>query len=93
MVTVVAKVVANKNSIEAVKAELLKLVAPTRKEAGCIEYRLHQDNTDPATFIFYENWESMEHLGQHMESPHFKAYIAAVDGLVADKTVHLMTEL
>jgi len=43
-ITVVAKVVAKKVDVEAVKTELLKLILPTRKEGGCIEYRLHQDN-------------------------------------------------
>ena len=90
-VTVVAKVVANPDSIESVKSELLKLIAPTRKEYGCIEYRLHQDHADPAVFIFYENWENLACLEQHMNSAHFKSYIAAVDGLIAEKVVHKMT--
>ena len=37
-VTVVAKVTAKSDAIEAVKTELLKMIAPTRKENGCIEY-------------------------------------------------------
>ncbi len=91
-VTVVAKVTAKKEAVEAVKAELLKMVAPTRAEEGCLEYRLHQDNADPAVFIFYENWRDMACLERHMASPHFQAYVAAVGDLLADKAVHLMTE-
>ena len=93
LLTVVAKVVVNKDSIEVVKAQLLKLIAPTRKEAGCIEYRLHQDDDDPAVFIFYETWESLACLEQHMNSPHFKDYISAVDGKIAEKVVHKMTAI
>lgn len=92
-VTVVAKVVAKKDSVEAVEAEVLKLVAPTRQEEGCIEYRLHRDNDDPALFVFYENWENRACLDRHMNSAHFRNYIAAVDGLIADKIVYLMTEI
>lgn len=91
IVTVVAKVAAKKESAERVKSELLKLVAPTRKEEGCIEYRLHQDNDDPAVFIFYENWESEACLGRHMTSDHFKAYVSATDGLIEEKVVHKMS--
>ncbi|MEM9449380.1 MAG: antibiotic biosynthesis monooxygenase, partial [Cyanobacteria bacterium P01_E01_bin.6] len=29
--------------------------APPR--AGCIQYDLHEDNENPAHFVFYENWE------------------------------------
>ena len=92
-VTVVAKVVAKQDAIEAVKAELLKMIAPTRREEGCLEYRLHQDHEDPALFVFYENWESPACLERHMDSAHFKEYLAAAGSLIADKAVHLMTEI
>ena len=92
-ITVVAKVVAKSNAVDAVKAELLKMIAPTRQEQGCIEYRLHQDNDNPAVFTFYENWKDQACLEQHMSSQHFQAYVAAVGDLLADKTVFKMTEI
>jgi len=92
-VTIVAKVTAKSDQIEAVKAELLKMIAPTRHENGCIEYRLHQDNDNPEIFIFYENWESAACVERHMNSQHFKAYVAAVGDLIADKVVYKMTEI
>ena len=92
-VTVVAKVTAKTDSIEAVKTELLKMIAPSPKENGCIEYRLHQDNNNPAVFVFYENWMDISYLEQHMKSQHFLAYVAAVGDLIADKIVHKMTEI
>ncbi len=93
VVTVVAKVTAKSDAIEIVKAELIKMLAPTRQEEGCIEYRLHQDSENPAAFVFYENWENLKCLEQHMNSAHFQAYVAAVGDLIADKTVHKMTEI
>jgi quinol monooxygenase YgiN len=91
--TVVAKVVAKKNSVDLVKTELQKLIVPTKKENGCIEYKLHQDTVDPSMFIFYETWESQAFLEQHMSSDHFKNYIRAVDGMIAEKIVHLMNQI
>ena len=93
IVTVVAKVTAKSESIEAVKVELLKLIEPTRRENGCIEYRLHQDNDDPSVFVFYENWQSLACLEQHMNSQHFQSYVTAVGNLITDKVVHKMTEI
>lgn len=90
-VTVVAKVVAKRESAEVVRRELLGLIAPTRNEEGCIEYRLHRDDRDPAVFIFYETWESEARLAAHMESAHFKRYVRAIDGMLEEKTVHIMT--
>ena len=92
-ITVVARLVARKEAVAVVKTEALKMVAPTRQEAGCLEYRLHQDNEDPTLFIFYENWESLACLEQHMNSAHFQSYVAAVGNLLAEKVVHKMTEI
>ncbi len=92
-VTVVAKVVAKQEAVEAVKAELLKLIEPTRQEEGCISYTLHQDNTDPALFIFYETWESDAHLDRHMKTDHFTRFVAAVDGLLSELAVHRLTRI
>lgn len=92
VITVVAKLAIKEGHLEAVHAELLKLIEPTRQENGCLEYRLHQDNNDPAVFIFYENWQNMACLESHMRSPHFNAYVAAVDGKL-DKEVNLLTEV
>lgn len=92
-VTVVAKVVAREDAIESVKAALLKLVAPTRQEEGCLEYRLHQDNDNPALFLFYENWKSLSCLEQHMKSDHFRNYCAAVEGKLVKKVVNKLTEI
>ncbi|QXE89024.1 antibiotic biosynthesis monooxygenase [Geomonas subterranea] len=92
-VTIVAKLTAKNDCIEAVKAEVIKMLAPTRQEQGCIEYRLHQDSTDPAVFVFYENWKDQAAFEQHMDSAHFKAYVAALSDKIADKTVHRMTEM
>jgi len=91
--TVVATVVAKRECIDEVRRELLGLVPPTRDEAGCISYTLHQDNDDPAVFIFHETWESEEALARHMGTPHFAAYLAAVAGKIADKVVHRMSRI
>lgn len=93
MLTVIAELIVKEESIETVKTELLKLVEPSRLEEGCIEYRLHQDNDDPKVFIFFEILENLTCLERHMESPHFKNYIASVDGMIAEKYVHKMTRI
>jgi quinol monooxygenase YgiN len=92
-VTIVARVVARPDVVESVKAELLKLVGPTRQESGCVEYSLHQDIDNPALFLFYETWENPESIEKHLNSEHFRAYVAALDGLLEEKIVHRMTRI
>ena len=58
--TIVANITAKPDKIELVKYELMKLIPITLAEEGCIQYDLHQDNDNPAHFMFYENWESRE---------------------------------
>ncbi len=89
--TIIAKLVAKKESIDVVKSELLKMIAPTRKESGCINYCLHQDNDDPAVFAYYENWESSASFEAHKSSDHYKAYVMALEGLIEEKVVSKMT--
>ena len=92
-ITIVATVIAKPEAIEPVKRELLQLVELTRKEIGCIGYTLHQDNENPAIFLFYETWQDHASLQAHMNSDHFIRYVSAVEGLIADKIVHKMTRL
>lgn len=60
--TIIGRVEAHVDKVKLVKTELLKLITPTLKEAGNIQYDLHQDNDNPAIFLFYENWENRPHI-------------------------------
>lgn len=90
VLTIMAHIEAKPEQIELVKSELLKLIEPTRKEAGCINYDLHQDRDRPEIFKFYENWESRALWQTHMGSAHLKDYVKAVDGAVVDFVVNEM---
>ena len=91
--TIVANIHAKANKVDLVKAELLKLIATTRAETGCLQYDLHQDNENPAHFVFYENWESRALWQTHMGAPHLAAYMVATDGAVDAFTLNEMTIL
>lgn len=91
--TIVANIKANPDKVELVKAELLKLIDITRVEEGCINYDLHQDNENPAHFVFYENWESRDLWQTHMKNKHLADYMNATEGAVAEFTVNEMTKI
>ena len=90
---VVANIHANPDKIDLVKTELEKLISITRAEKGCIQYDLHQDNENPAHFLFYENWESRELWQIHMNAPHLAAYMEATEGAVAEFTLNEMSRI
>ncbi len=83
-VTVLARFKAKPGLEEQVKGEILSLVAPTRAEAGCINYDLHRSPADPALFILYENWVSMKDLEDHLAMPYLEAFKAKAGDLLAE---------
>ncbi len=91
--TIVANIITKADKIDLVKAELEKLIDITRAEEGCINYDLHQDNENPAHFLFYENWESRELWQSHMANEHLAAYLAATEGAVESFTVNEMSKI
>jgi len=69
MITIVAKIRAKKGHEAQVKAALLGFLAPSRAEAGCVNYDLHQASNDPQEFLFYENWKDQEAFDLHKAGP------------------------
>ena len=80
-ITVVATFQARPGKEAELRKTLIGLVAPTRKEAGCINYDLHASPEDPAKFLFQENWTSQAHLDTHLQSAHITALLPRVDEL------------
>jgi quinol monooxygenase YgiN len=89
--TIVANIKVKSDKIDLVKAELEKLIPITRAEDRCINYDLHQDNENPAHFLFYENWESRELWQAHMNSQHLKDCGVATEGAIEEFTINEMT--
>jgi len=77
-VTVVATFQARPGKESELKNALIGLVAPTRKETGCLNYDLHVLSEDPAKFLFHENWTSQTHLDAHLQSDHIIALLPRV---------------
>ncbi|MCR9239497.1 MAG: antibiotic biosynthesis monooxygenase [Alphaproteobacteria bacterium] len=91
--TIVANIYAQPGQIDLIKGELGKLVPITRREAGCIQYDLHQDNDSPVHFMLFENWESRELWQTHMNAPHLAAFMEATEGAVAEFTLNEMSHI
>jgi quinol monooxygenase YgiN len=88
-----ASITAKPESIELVKTELLKFIAPTRLETGCIRYDLHQDRESPAHFVFYETWTTKDALDQHLESDHIQAGRSAMEAHLENVVVSQLDKL
>ncbi len=91
IINIVAIVTAKEGQRQTVHTALKAMLAPTRAEAGCQVYTLHEDIKDPNVFIFYEAWESNEAIEAHMQSAHFVQLGAALEGK-AESTVHIVKQ-
>ncbi|WP_282610725.1 putative quinol monooxygenase [Pelagibius sp. Alg239-R121] len=90
---ILAQITAASGKEDLVRSELERLVAPTRTEEGCVQYDLHQDNANPAFFVFYEIWENRDLWQAHTNQPHIAAYRAATEGAVADFQLNEMSKI
>jgi quinol monooxygenase YgiN len=66
-------------------SEIRALIAPTRKEEGCLQYDLHRSLDDPDLFLLHEVWASRQHHQAHYQTPHFLRWNARKDSLIASR--------
>jgi len=69
------------------EAELRALVAPTRREEGCLQYDLHRSTELAGQFFLHEVWETREHHTAHTRTPHFLRWNARKDALLIAREV------
>jgi quinol monooxygenase YgiN len=83
-VTVIAYHRAKPGKEQALRAALLAVCAPTRRERGCLNYDLHVSPDDPGLLVFHENWASKADLEAHLASSHIAAFRAVAPELLAE---------
>lgn len=81
--TIIGTVVAKPETRAELQAILAAQVAPTRAEAGCVNYDFHADASEPCVFVFYENWRTQQDLEEHLTKPHLKPLFDRQDELLA----------
>ena len=82
--TVVAELVAKPGKEVELRQELMKLIEPTRREKGCVQYDLLESADQPGRFVFYENWKSRKALDEHLQTPHLRGLDARSEELLAE---------
>lgn len=84
---VAARFVAKPGKEDALRATLMGLIPPTRAEAGCIQYDLHEEQGNPGRFLFFEKWTSKQALDEHLATPYLKALAAVTPELVEGEAI------
>lgn len=74
-ITLTVPIKARPECRDATRAALLELARETRKEAGNIDYVLHEVVGQPNDFLIYENWKDQAALDSHMTRPYLKKFL------------------
>ncbi|HEX9024154.1 MAG TPA: putative quinol monooxygenase [Geobacteraceae bacterium] len=83
-VTVLARFKAKTGKENELEQAIMACVAPTRAEAGCINYDLHHLDGKRGDLILYENWVSKKALDEHLEMPYLRELKAKAGELCAE---------
>ncbi|AEF85058.1 antibiotic biosynthesis monooxygenase domain protein [Treponema primitia ZAS-2] len=93
MIKVIATNYLKQEQEEAFNPLFRELIAATRKESGCIEYRLFKKPDEKGVYIFIEEWENQAVLDKHMASEHFTRIIPQIGKFkTKDMTIQLLEE-
>ena len=80
---IVARFIARPECVGELRTLLLGLLAPTRREAGCLRYELLANTADPTDFTFVEEWADDAAINAHLETAHLKAAVVQSQPLLA----------
>ena len=81
-VRIVAEATAKPGKADALRAILLDMLPPSRAEAGCLHYELHEDLDAVGHFFFYERYTDAAAFAFHLTTPHFKQLGPAIADLI-----------
>ncbi|MCU1788415.1 antibiotic biosynthesis monooxygenase [Pectobacterium polaris] len=89
-IRIVATIQAKAEFIADVTATLKRVVAPSRQEAGNVQYDLHEVVDKSGSFVFFERWKDRDALTSHEQSDHFKNLLADLDGKTDSVDIKLL---
>jgi quinol monooxygenase YgiN len=73
-------------------AILAAVTPPSRAEDACRSYVIYEAVEQPNTFIFIEEWTSLEGLYAHFHTAHFTEFFGALAEVIAAPPVGTVSE-
>jgi quinol monooxygenase YgiN len=81
MILVIGTVRVADGAFDRAAGAMAKVIAETRKEAGCLQYAYARDVLDPDLIHISETWRDRAALQAHFTTPHMLEWRAAFAGL------------
>ena len=73
------------------RAELLRVLGPTRAEAGCLGIRAFESLGEPMAFAIHSEWVDEAACDRHARLPHTVRFLEAAEELLAHPVQGLRT--
>ncbi len=71
MVTIIVRYESKPGVADAIASALGKLIAPTRREPGCLQFVVYRCQEEPGQFVIYEQYTDDDALAAHRETAHY----------------------
>lgn len=88
-VKVIAVLTARAGAADQLRTLLDGLLSPSRAEPGNLRYDLWQDQSEPTRFVLDELYLDVDAVAAHRATPHFQAYLAAINDL-AERVAYVL---
>lgn len=83
-IVLIARLKVKADKIEQARSAALAIVEPSRKEAGCINYDIHQSIEDETVFFWHETWAYKAAIDEHFATPFFQDFFKIVEEVAAE---------
>lgn len=80
---VIAEIVSKPDKAGELRALLVPYAAKSRKEPGCHEYTLMEDEATLGRFLTFERWTGHPALEKHMKTPDIAALVPKLEPVLA----------
>jgi quinol monooxygenase YgiN len=68
--------------------ELARAMAQaTQAEPGCLSYDFYVGLSDASTLMLFQEWEDMDALMKHFQTPHMETFLQALPSVVSGEIV------
>jgi quinol monooxygenase YgiN len=68
----------------AFREELLRIIGPSRAEAGCLALRVFESLREPPIFAIHSEWADEAAFELHAQLPHTVRFVEAAEKLLVD---------
>ena len=83
-IRVIVRLVAKPGSETIVQGVLTELVAPVRRESGCLAYDVYQSGSAPGTFFDIAKWADATAIEAHAAETHVQSALALLEDHLAE---------